>query len=32
MHPEAAIYALDDIVAAHERVEAGANAKVLIRL
>ena len=32
MHPETAIYALDDIVAAHERVEAGANAKVLIRL
>ena len=32
VHPETAIYALDDIVAAHERVEAGANAKVLIRL
>ncbi len=31
-HPEAVIYALDDIVAAHERVEAGANAKVLIRI
>lgn len=31
-HPENAIYGLDQIVAAHERVEAGANAKVLIRL
>jgi NADPH2:quinone reductase len=31
-HPEPAIYALDDIAAAHQRVEAGANAKVLIRL
>ena len=31
-HPATAIYALDDIVAAHERVEAGANAKVLIKL
>ena len=31
-HPEPAVYPLDQIVAAHERVEAGANAKVLIRL
>jgi NADPH2:quinone reductase len=31
-HPETAIFALDDVVAAHERVEAGANAKVLLRL
>jgi NADPH2:quinone reductase len=31
-HPEPAIYALADIAAAHQRVEAGANAKVLIRL
>jgi NADPH2:quinone reductase len=31
-HPEPAIYALDDIAAAHQRIEAGANAKVLIRL
>lgn len=31
-HPQTAVYSLDDIVAAHERVEAGANAKVLIRL
>ena len=31
-HPEPAIYALEDIAAAHQRVEAGANAKVLIRL
>jgi NADPH2:quinone reductase len=30
-HPEPAIYALGDIAAAHQRVEAGANAKVLIR-
>ena len=31
-HPEPAIYVLEDIAAAHQRVEAGANAKVLIRL
>jgi NADPH2:quinone reductase len=31
-HPQVAVYPLDQIVAAHERVEAGANAKVLIRL
>ena len=31
-HPEPALYRLDEIVAAHERVEAGANAKVLIQL
>lgn len=31
-HPEVAVYALDDIAAAHQRVERGANAKVLIRL
>jgi len=31
-HPEPAIYALEDIAAAHQRIEAGANAKVLIRL
>lgn len=31
-HPPAAIYPLDDIAAAHEQVERGANAKVLIRL
>ena len=31
-HPEAAIYPLDQIAAAHQRVEAGANAKVLIKL
>lgn len=31
-HPQTAVFALDDIVAAHERVEAGANAKVLVRL
>ena len=29
-HPQTAIYALDQIVAAHEQVERGANAKVLI--
>lgn len=31
-HPGPAIYALEDIAAAHQRIEAGANAKVLIRL
>jgi NADPH2:quinone reductase len=31
-HPSVAIYDLEDIVDAHERVEQGANAKVLIRL
>ena len=31
-HPQTAIYSLDQIVAAHQRVEAGANAKVLIGL
>lgn len=31
-HPETAVFDLDQIVAAHQRVEAGANAKVLIRL
>lgn len=31
-HPSTAIYALDDIAAAHQQVERGANAKVLIRL
>jgi len=31
-HPAAAIYPLDQIAAAHQRVEAGANAKVLIKL
>ncbi len=31
-HPPVAIYALDAIAAAHEQVERGANAKVLIRL
>lgn len=31
-HPETAVYALDAIVAAHERIEVGANAKVLIKL
>ncbi|MBL8383922.1 MAG: NADPH:quinone reductase [Burkholderiales bacterium] len=31
-HPPAAVFGLDDIAAAHQRVEAGANAKVLIRL
>jgi NADPH:quinone reductase len=31
-HPELAIYPLAQIAAAHERVEAGANAKVLVSL
>ncbi len=31
-HPELAVYPLEDVVAAHERVERGANAKVLLRL
>lgn len=31
-HPQTAIYTLDQIAAAHEQVERGANAKVLIRL
>lgn len=31
-HPETAIYPLDEAVAAHERVETGANAKVLLKL
>ncbi len=31
-HPPLAIHALDDIVAAHQQVERGANAKVLVRL
>jgi NADPH2:quinone reductase len=31
-HPEAAIYPLDRVVEAHERVEKGANAKVLLQL
>ena len=31
-HPPTAIYPLDEIVAAHEQVERGANAKVLVRL
>lgn len=31
-HPSTSIYPLDDIVAAHQQVERGANAKVLIRL
>jgi NADPH2:quinone reductase len=31
-HPEIAVYDLDDIATAHERVEKGANAKVLVRL
>ncbi len=31
-HPPVAIHPLDDIVAAHEQVERGANAKVLVRI
>ncbi len=31
-HPPVAIHSLDEIVAAHEQVERGANAKVLVRL
>jgi len=31
-HPETAIYPLEQIAEAHERVEKGANAKVLVRL
>lgn len=31
-HPPVAIHELDDIVAAHQQVERGANAKVLVRL
>lgn len=31
-HPATAVFALEDIAAAHQRVEAGAEAKVLIRL
>jgi NADPH2:quinone reductase len=31
-HPVTAIYTLDDIAQAHQRVEGGANAKVLIAL
>ncbi len=31
-HPSTSIHTLDEIVAAHEQVERGANAKVLIRL
>ena len=31
-HPATAIHSLDEIVAAHQQVERGANAKVLIRL
>jgi NADPH2:quinone reductase len=31
-HPEAAIYPLERVVEAHERVEKGANAKVLLQL
>ena len=32
LHPPTAIYPLDQIAAAHQQVERGANAKVLIRL
>jgi NADPH2:quinone reductase len=31
-HPPTAIYPLDEIAAAHQQVERGANAKVLIQL
>ena len=31
-HPEIAVYPLEQIVTAHERVEKGANAKVLVQL
>jgi len=31
-HPSVAVFALEDIAAAHAQVERGANAKVLIRL
>ena len=31
-HPEIVTYSLDDIASAHERVEKGADAKVLVRL
>ena len=31
-HPRTAIHTLDDIATAHEQVEAGADAKLLIRL
>ena len=31
-HPEVVVHPLDEIVAAHERVERGADAKVLVRL
>lgn len=31
-HPRTVVHALDDIAAAHERVEAGSDAKVLVRL
>ena len=31
-HPPTSVYPLDEIVAAHQQVERGANAKVLIRL
>ena len=31
-HPPTAIYPLDEIIAAHQQVERGANAKVLVRL
>jgi hypothetical protein len=32
LHPTTLVYALDEIAAAHEKVEAGAEGKVLIRL
>ena len=31
-HPDTAIYPLEEIAAAHQQVERGANAKVLIKL